>query len=139
MTLWIYGWTSAPPRRLGRGAAGEPLRALRLRPGLFAVAGEMAQPLAGSLPALKAQDRVVRRLLSSVGTLAPARFGSAVEDEGQLRRAMEGRGAALVEALSELRGKVQMTARGFRAGGKAPRRRPLPKAPGGGHPPPPDP
>ena len=127
--LWIYGWSSATRRSLGRGAMGEPLRAIRLRPGVFAVAGEMARPLAGSLIGLRAQDRVVRRLHSALGALVPARFGSTVDGPEALRRALEGRLDALARALAELRGKVQMTARGFGPGARS-ARAPLPRSPG---------
>jgi hypothetical protein len=129
MTLWVYGWTTASARALGRGASGEPLRALRLRPGAVAIAGEMARPLKPSLVALRAQDKVVRRLFARLGALVPARFGSAAGDLSELRGAMEGRWAALSRVLVELRGMVQMTARGF---GRAqrPARGSLPRTPG---------
>ena len=129
MTLWLYGWAPGASRALGRGAAREPLRAVRLRPGLWAIAGEVARPLAGTLPALRAQDRVVRRLFSSLGAFVPARFGSAVEGPEALRRQLEGRLDALARALVELRGKVQMTARGFGRGHRPLRAR-LPRSPG---------
>lgn len=129
MTLWIYGWTTAARGPLGRGAAKEPLRALRLWPGVIALAGELDRPLPASLAALSAQDQVVRRLFARLGALAPARFGSMVEGPAELRRAMAGRGPALAEALAELRGKVQMTARGF-GRPKQTARAPRPRTPG---------
>ncbi|HEY8211469.1 MAG TPA: GvpL/GvpF family gas vesicle protein [Myxococcaceae bacterium] len=133
MTLWVYGWAGAAARALGRGAAGEPLRAVRVGPGLFAIAGEVPRPLRGTVAVLKAQDRVVRRLQSRLLAVVPARFGGAVKGPEALRQATAGREEALQRALHELRGKVQMTARGLVAPGARPTLPPLPKAPGARH------
>lgn len=132
MTLWVYGWAKGSARGLGRGAAGEPLRAFRLRHGLVAIAGEVAHPLAGTVAVLRAHDRVVRRLVTRLGGLVPARFGGAVEGPRALRDAVAGREAALERALLELHGKVQMTARGVSTG-TGPRLPPLPRSPGARH------
>ncbi|HYV43274.1 MAG TPA: GvpL/GvpF family gas vesicle protein [Myxococcaceae bacterium] len=132
MTLWVYGWAKGSARELGRGAAEEPLRAVRLRPGLVAVAGEVARPLARSVAALRAHDRVVRRLTTRLGALVPARFGGAVDGPEALRDATAGREAALARALVELAGKVQMTARGVSTG-TGPALPPLPRSPGARH------
>ena len=132
MSLWVYGWARGSARALGRGAAEEPLRAFKLRPGLWVIAGEVKRPLAGTVAALRAHDRVVRRLVTRLGALVPARFGGAVDGPPALRDATAGREAALERALDELRGKVQMTARGISTGAGT-RLPPLPKSPGARH------
>lgn len=132
MTLWVYGWVGASARGLGRGAVGEPLRAIRMRHGLWAIAGEVPQPLAGTVETLRAHDRVVRRLVTRLGALVPARFGGAVDGPQALREATAGREAALERALSELHGRVQMTARGVSTG-TGPPLPPLPRSPGARH------
>ena len=129
MTLWVYGWTSSTARALGSGASEEPLRAVRVRPGLWAIAGEIARPPARTVAVLRAQDRVVRRLCSRLAAVVPARFGGLVEGPEALRRATAGREEALQRALHEVRGKVQMTARGLVSGAK-PALPPLPRSPG---------
>jgi hypothetical protein len=91
------------------------------------------RPLGRSVAALRAHDRVVRRLVARLGGLVPARFGGAVDGPRALRDATAGREAALERALAELRGKVQMTARAVAIPGRRPALPPLPRSPGARH------
>jgi hypothetical protein len=126
--LWIYAIVRTAPRRLGTGARRERLQAVRAG-AVWAVAGVLDRPLAGTLPGLRAHDRVVRRLARTVDALLPARFGSAVEDASELGRLLRGRGPELRRALALVRGHSQWTVRGLRQE-RLPRRPPSPAGAG---------
>jgi gas vesicle protein GvpL/GvpF len=91
-----------------RGAQGEALRILRCG-ALELVVGAAPPPL--SAGALREHDAAVRRIADGARACLPARFGSASADDGTLARLLLPREAALLEALSLVRGREQMTLR----------------------------
>jgi hypothetical protein len=127
---------SSPDRPgVGHGLQGEPL-ALVDEGGVLAVAGAIGRPPAVSAEALRAHDEVVRRLARMSRAILPVRFGTVLDDEPALRRALGQRSAALREALRAVAGCAQMTLRIF---GPASRpgviERPGRGGPGAGRPP----
>jgi hypothetical protein len=125
--FYLYAVIASAPARLGRGLAGEPLRAVALEKGarVSAVVGETLPP-AVTPAALRAHDAVVRRLLPRSDALLPVRFGSTAADIDDLRAQMRGRIGDLALALGLVRGAVQMTVRVF-GRAEAPSRPPLPR------------
>jgi hypothetical protein len=73
-------------------------------------------------PALRRHAELVRRLWDAAPAVLPARFGSLVADEAELRRELRPRLRELRAALKLVRGRAQMTLRVFHAG----RPRPVP-------------
>jgi hypothetical protein len=94
---------------LPSGIAGEPLRLLACE-GLLAAVGEMAEAPPLQAEALRGHDAAVRALAGDAGVL-PARFGSLLRDEEELRRVLAPRAPALRAALERVRGCEQMTLR----------------------------
>jgi len=111
--LYLYALVdeepSGPP---GAGIAGEPLRLLPYG-GLAAVTGELPERPKPEREILERQDAVVRRLAGLFGALLPARFGEAFADETALANRLAPRQREISEALSLVRGCVQMTLRVF--------------------------
>ncbi len=108
--LYLYALVGeAPAGALPSGIAGEPLRLLACD-GLLAAVGEMAAAPPLEAGALRAHDAAVRALAGEAGVL-PARFGSLLRDEDELRGVMRPRAAALRVALERVRGCEQMTLR----------------------------
>ena len=92
------------------GLAGEPL-AVVAGAKVAAVVGAMdAAPAVGE-DALRAHDRVVRRLAERAEAVLPARFGSFAADAATLRAALDEAGDAHAAALDRVRGREQMTLR----------------------------
>jgi hypothetical protein len=67
-------------------------------------------------PALRRHAAVVRLLWETAPSVLPARFGSLVADEAELRRELQPRRAELRSALKLVRGRAQMTLRVWSAG-----------------------
>ncbi|HEX6203710.1 MAG TPA: GvpL/GvpF family gas vesicle protein [Thermoanaerobaculia bacterium] len=126
MPLWLYAFTAAPlPEPPPRGAAGEALVGWAISSPataagaasataddeLFVVAGEMAAPLEPGEGALRAHDRAVRSLADALDPLLPARFGQTVASAAELATLLAPRRAALLAALGEVAGCVQVTLR----------------------------
>lgn len=66
--------------------------------------------------ALRRHADVVHALWRAVPAVLPVRFGTLVDDEGQLRRELEPRAAEMRAALALVRGRAQMTLRVFAPG-----------------------
>lgn len=115
MPLWLYALTAAPPPEGSpRGAAGEALVAVAIPGGdgeLFAVAGEMPVPLRAGEATLRAHDRTVRALGDLLDPLLPVRFGQTVASAAELAALLAPRRRALLAALGEVAGCVQITLR----------------------------
>lgn len=124
MPLWLYALTREPlPPGAPRGAAGEPLGAWAVAAppaaagaadaagALFVVAGEVAEALRPSEEALRAHDRTVRALAALLDPLLPVRFGESVASAADLGPSLAPRRAALLAALAEVAGCVQVTLR----------------------------
>jgi hypothetical protein len=108
--LYLYAVVGAAPAgALPSGIAGEPLRLLACE-GLLAAVGEMAEAPPLEAEALRGHDAAVRALAGEAGVL-PARFGSVLRDEEELRRVLGPRAPALRAALERVRGCDQMTVR----------------------------
>ena len=108
--LYVYAITDRPVRLRGRGIFRRPLRTLRAG-GLYAVVEPAARPPATSLPKLRAQGRVIARLVRAGADILPARFGAHVKNVAELERALGERTRELARALRRVRGCVQMTVR----------------------------
>jgi hypothetical protein len=85
-----------------------PLRAIRCD-GLTALAAP-AEPQRLSSDALWRHEEVVESLMEQ-HDLLPVRFGTLLEDESALTRALAGRGAELAAALERVRGAVELAVR----------------------------
>jgi hypothetical protein len=92
------------------GIAGEPLAIVEGR-AVAALVGAMDAPPAVGAGALRAHDRVVRRLAERAEAVLPARFGSVAADARTLRAALDDAGEAHAAALDRVRGREQMTLR----------------------------
>ena len=127
--IYLYALVDEQPSRpLGGGILGEPLRVLP-RGKLAAVTGEIPERPRPDRAALEGQDAVVRRLAGLFSAILPARFGEAFADESALANRLAPREREVAEALSLVRGCVQMTLRVF--GEPEPSREPE-AAPAGG-------
>ena len=104
--LNVYAIVDAAPSVEVRGAAGEPVRAVRSG-ALFALAGEVDAPPELTAESLRAHDAAVRRLVEICPALLPVRFGSILADGVDF----SGREVELREALELVRGREQMTLR----------------------------
>jgi hypothetical protein len=96
----------------GLGLLGEPL-VFVAEAGVLAVAGAVTRAPDVSADALRAHDEVVRRLARMSRAILPVRFGTVLEDEPALRRALGAQRPALREALRAVAGCSQMTVRLF--------------------------
>lgn len=111
MSLCLYALLDGSPAGSpGTGAAGEPVRLIALD-GLLAAVGEVVEPPAVALPALRAHDALLRRLAGEVDAVLPVRFGTVVPDAPALAAALAPRRAALAGALARVAGCAQMTLR----------------------------
>jgi hypothetical protein len=108
------------------GASGEPLREVRCGD-LRLLVG--AAPKALSPEALRAHEAAVRSIAEACDACLPARFGSGAADDDELRARVEPRAPELLEALSLVRGREQMTLRVQEAALAVPLD-PLPRGPG---------
>jgi hypothetical protein len=97
--------------RPGRGIAREALAAIE-RDGYSIVAGAMPGVPEPTAVALRAYDRVVRRLAAATDAIVPFRFGTIVSPS-DLDAAIAPIEDALREALALVRGREQMTLRLF--------------------------
>ena len=120
--IYLYALVDEEPTGpLGEGIAGEPLQILP-QGKLAAVTGEIPERPRPNRETLERQDAVVRRLAGLFGAILPARFGEAFADEAALANRLAPREREVSEALSLVRGCVQMTLRVF--GEPAPRPEP---------------
>jgi hypothetical protein len=120
MSLYLYALIAGPGEApLGRGLAGEPLRALDCG-GVVAIVGDMPRPPAIAAPALRAHHEAVRRIAAAAAAVLPVRFGSLADDEADLARRLTPRADALTAALARVAGAEQMTMRVYEAEAPAP-------------------
>jgi hypothetical protein len=103
--LNVYGFSAARPTGEPRGAVDEPVVAIDLD-GLFALAGAVGDAPPMTADSIRSHEAAVRRLAGACDAFLPARFGSVVE-----RLVLAGRRDELLEALSLVRGREQMTLR----------------------------
>jgi hypothetical protein len=123
--IYLYALVDEQPSgSLGEGIAGEPLR-LFSQGRLMAVLGEIPQRPEPDRETLEKQDAVIRRLAGLFGAILPARFGEIFADEAALANRLAPREGEVSEALSLVRGCVQMTLRVF--GEPEPRPEPAPQ------------
>lgn len=111
MSLYVYALLSSPGEvQPGRGFTGEALRVLAAGE-VAAVVGEMSARPAVEAEALRGHDAVVRRLAEEAEAILPARFGTWMRDEAELRDTLRSSEDPLREALTLVRGCVQWTLR----------------------------
>ena len=111
--IYLYALVDeAPTGPLGEGIAGEPLQILP-QGKLATVTGQIPERPRPDRETLERQDAVVRRLAGLFGAILPARFGEAFADEAALANRLAPREREVSEALSLVRGCVQMTLRVF--------------------------
>ena len=111
MTLCVYAIVRARPGRIGvTGLAGERLHAVTAGP-IAAIVGRLRAAPRPSEATVRAYDRTVRSLARRVPALLPARFGTCVRGEDELRAILGDREPALRRALAAVRDRVQMTVR----------------------------
>ncbi|HET9212278.1 MAG TPA: GvpL/GvpF family gas vesicle protein [Thermoanaerobaculia bacterium] len=111
--IYLYALVDEEPSGpLDAGIADEPLRVLP-QGKLAAVTGEIPDRPRPDRETLERQDAVVRRLAGLFGAILPARFGEVFADEAALTHRLAPREREVSEALSLVRGCVQMTLRVF--------------------------
>jgi hypothetical protein len=111
MSLLLYGIVETDGERpFGAGLDGGPLRGVVEQPLLAVVsehAGAAPEPSAATLTAY---ERIVARLMDR-GTILPARFGSMLDDEPEVRALLRRRREDLVARLRRVRGAVEISLR----------------------------
>jgi hypothetical protein len=113
MTVRLYAVLRRRPRskvRFPQGLHGETLRLVKCAGYSLAVA-ETQATLEPSLDHLLTFDRVIRALADLSVAILPARFGEVSETMAMLKSGIAERAAALVSALDDVAGCVQMTLR----------------------------
>jgi hypothetical protein len=114
--LYLYALVGeAPGGPLPAGIAGEGLRLIDCE-GVLAAVGEVAATPLLAAETLRGHDATVRALAGEAGLL-PARFGSVLRDEEELRAVLGPRVPSLRAALERVRGCEQMTLRIARISG----------------------
>lgn len=109
MSVVLYAIVDALPRGpLGLGVSSGRLAVVRAAGARVVV--ERAAPAAPTPRALRAYDRVVRRIARRARAALPFRFGSSAE-EASLADLLEPSRGAIAEALARVRGCVQYTLR----------------------------
>ncbi len=111
--IYLYALVDEEPSGpLGAGIVDEPLQVLP-QGKLAAVTGETPKRPRPDRETLERQDAVVRRLAGLFAAILPARFGETFADEAALTHRLAPRESQVSEALSLVRGCVQMTLRVF--------------------------
>ena len=113
-----------------RGVDREPLALVRGRAlaAVVGVRGGTPGPRAVTRRALERHDSVVRRVARRVPAILPARFGSSVPADADVRAFLQRHRRAIDEALDLVDGRMQMTLRIRRVPGARTRRRSAPPA-----------
>jgi hypothetical protein len=93
-----------------RGAAGERLRAVRIR-GVTAIVGEVKRTPSPSIRNLRRHTTVIEALARSVDPILPTRFATCLADDLQLAEAVSSRAPMLKARLRSVRRRAQMTIR----------------------------
>lgn len=91
--------------------------------GFHAVVERRSKPVALSESSLRTQHDIVTRLFNRIAAVVPARFGALI-DERELRDIVEARRQVIEDALTLVRGRVQMTVRFREASEPMPRSNP---------------
>lgn len=108
--LYLYAIVGRRPRgELGRGIGGGALSVVRAGGAL--VVAERASTPAPTARALRAHDRIVKRIAAQSSAVLPFRFGSVVASAAALRATLDPVSAAVATALSLVDGCVQYTLR----------------------------
>lgn len=108
--LYLYAIVGRRPRgALGTGIRGGPLALVRAG-GAHVVVERAAAP-EPTPRAVRAHDRIVKRIAASTSAVLPFRFGSVVEDGAAVRRMLDAVKSAVANALEEVDGCVQYTLR----------------------------
>lgn len=108
--LNVYAFLGRPPSRLPHAPGRTSLRVVACG-SVWVALGDTESVPAPEPEALRRHDAVVRSLAQSSDAILPARFGSVVDDESELRRLVEPRGAELGAWLELVAGREQMTLR----------------------------
>jgi hypothetical protein len=108
MSLLVYGIVEdADLDADGRGLDDRPLFGLTEGPLEAIVSDHEARAPEPSAAALRAYERIVRRLMDS-GAILPAQFGSLLPDEDAVRALLRGRRQDLLVRLGHVRGAVEI-------------------------------
>jgi hypothetical protein len=127
MTLYLYAIVPASSRAAyGRGIGRSALSTVAA--GGARVVVERASSPSATIPAIRAHDRVVRRIARRCSAVLPFRFGSSVADAKTLRSLLEPLALSIARALDHVQGCVQVTMRVY--GRAAPIRSPRASGPG---------
>jgi hypothetical protein len=109
--VYLYALLGGQPASApGRGVSDEPLRLVEVD-GLVALVGDVVEAWPPSLATLTAQDALLRRLVTDVDAVLPARFGTLLADDAALVQALGPRRVELTRALARVAGCEQMTLR----------------------------
>jgi hypothetical protein len=120
MSLLLYGiveaaWESPPDE----GLDGRPLRSVAEGPLLAVVSDHDGTDPEPTAAAMTAYERIVRGLMDH-GAILPARFGSVLEDEPEVRALLRRRRKDLIARLRRVRGAVEIGLRArWRDGARA--------------------
>jgi len=107
----VYALTSRVGARVaGRGVSDERLRMVRAGT-LTALVGDVAKPPAPTVARLRAYIALMEGLAARYPALLPVRFGTVMQDEGELEEILRARQKALRSQLAHVRGRAQMTIR----------------------------
>jgi hypothetical protein len=102
MSLLVYGVVESAP------AQGYPPLRIVVEGPLAAVVGDhRGPPLQATAAALSDYERTIRRLMDG-GAVLPARFGSVLEDEAEVRALLRRRQKDLLARLRRVRGAVEL-------------------------------
>jgi hypothetical protein len=109
--LYLYAIVSRRPPRaaLGTGMSGHALTVVRA--GGAHVVCERAGAPQPTPRAVRAHDRIVKRIAAATPAVLPFRFGSVAADGGAVRTMLEPVGGAIAKALALVDGCVQYTLR----------------------------
>lgn len=118
--MTLYAIVGARPRRsLGKGVSGKALHVVEA--GGAAVVIERAPAASATPEAIRAHDRVVRRIAAASPSVLPFRFGSAVRDGAALTAALAPVASAIGRALALVEQCVQFTIRVYGEASPPPR------------------
>jgi hypothetical protein len=110
---YVYALVSGDARPIAvRGIGGRRLTRIRVG-GVSAIVEPMHAAPTPTADRLERQDRIVRRLAAVHPSIVPARFGSFLRDEAELRVLVRARGRTFARALARVRGREQMVVRVF--------------------------
>jgi hypothetical protein len=131
--LYLYALVAEPPSGdLGNGIARRPLSLLRAGRAWVVVEAIAGPPPAPRPPAIRAHDRVVRRVARRTAAVLPLRFGTIAADARAVRALLAPVRALLPPAFARVRDAVAFTIRVSRVRRARPPRASVPAAAGPG-------